>query len=193
MKCLRNFLGLNLKGPYLSLEKEKYNNFCLVFTYSIKRVCRIRKFHVAVVQRLKRIVQKSVMNVQSCCLLIKTCYFLPFSVSSSSSLVLFSSRNSAAMVTWRHTSPLFPNSYEQSINLRRNTMQVVYYSCIFASKNVLLTECVCFFFWCRACLTPHVGQRSRIMKICVCTSKFIYRCALIRSHNVIVEFLSLIF
>ena len=28
--------GLNLKGPYLSLEKEK-ENFCVVFTYSIKR------------------------------------------------------------------------------------------------------------------------------------------------------------
>ena len=31
------------------------------------------------------------------------------------------------------------------------------------------------------------------MKIYVCTSKFIYRCALVRSHDVIVQFLSLIF
>ena len=28
--------GLDLKGPYLSLEKEK-EHFCVVFTYSIKR------------------------------------------------------------------------------------------------------------------------------------------------------------
>ena len=42
--------GLNPKGPYLSLEKEK-ETFCVVFTYSAKRACEIRKFHVAVVQR----------------------------------------------------------------------------------------------------------------------------------------------
>ena len=44
--CWWNFLGLNPKRPYLSVEEEK-DNFCLVFTYSIKRVCEIRKFHVA--------------------------------------------------------------------------------------------------------------------------------------------------
>ena len=43
------FSGFNLKGPYLSLEKEK-DTFCVVFTYSVKWVCEIRKFHVAVVQ-----------------------------------------------------------------------------------------------------------------------------------------------
>ena len=43
-KCWRNFLGLNLKGPYLSLEKEK-DNFCVVFTYSLKQACEIRTFH----------------------------------------------------------------------------------------------------------------------------------------------------
>ena len=42
-------LGLYLKGPYLSLEKEK-ENFCVVFTYSIKRAREIRYFHVVVVQ-----------------------------------------------------------------------------------------------------------------------------------------------
>ena len=41
-----NRTGLNPKGPYLSVEDEK-DNFCVVFTYSIKRVCEIRKFHVA--------------------------------------------------------------------------------------------------------------------------------------------------
>ena len=54
---LANFLGLNPKGSYLSLEKEK-DNFCVVFTYSIKRACEVRKFHVAVMQRRKRHVQK---------------------------------------------------------------------------------------------------------------------------------------
>ena len=42
-------LGLYPKGPYLSLEKEK-ENFCVVFTYSIKRAGEIRYFHVVVVQ-----------------------------------------------------------------------------------------------------------------------------------------------
>ena len=44
------FSGLNPKGPYVSLEKEK-ENFCVVLTYSIKRAHEIRKFHVAVVQQ----------------------------------------------------------------------------------------------------------------------------------------------
>ena len=46
-QMLANFSGLNPKGPYLSLEKEKENS-CAVFTYSIKRAREIRKFHVAV-------------------------------------------------------------------------------------------------------------------------------------------------
>ena len=66
VKCWRNSLGLNPKGPYLSLEKEK-ETFCAVFTNSIERVREIRKFHVAIVQRALTNVQKSVMHVQSCC------------------------------------------------------------------------------------------------------------------------------
>ena len=69
-KCCRNFLGLNPKGPYLSLEEEK-DNFCVVFTYSIKQACEIRKFHVARVQRREKNVQNSVMHVQICCFVNK--------------------------------------------------------------------------------------------------------------------------
>ena len=39
VKCWRNFLGLNPKGPYLSLEKEKEKEketFIVVFTFSVK-------------------------------------------------------------------------------------------------------------------------------------------------------------
>ena len=50
VKCWRNFLGLNSKGPYLSLEKEQ-ENLCVVFTYFIKRGRETSKFHIAVVQR----------------------------------------------------------------------------------------------------------------------------------------------
>ena len=39
---------------------------CVVLTYPIKRARQIRKFHVAVVQRQLRNIQKSVMHVQSC-------------------------------------------------------------------------------------------------------------------------------
>ena len=64
---LAKISGLNPKGPYLSLEKEKEKEiFCVVLTYSIKRAREIRKFHVAVVQQRLRNVQKSVMHVQSC-------------------------------------------------------------------------------------------------------------------------------
>ena len=55
---------LNPKGPYLSLEKE--TEIFVLFAYSIKRAREIRKFHVAVVQRRLRNVQKSMMHVQSC-------------------------------------------------------------------------------------------------------------------------------
>ena len=83
---LGKFSGLNLKGPYLSLEKEK-EIFCVVFTYegptenrlgelgslykyhyyyyyyyyyySVKWAREIRKFHVAVVQqRLRNVYTK---------------------------------------------------------------------------------------------------------------------------------------
>jgi len=63
-QCWGNFLGLNPKGPYLSSEKE---NVCAVFTCSIKQAREIRKFHVSVVHRRLRNVQKSVMHVQSYC------------------------------------------------------------------------------------------------------------------------------
>ena len=60
---LAKFSGLNTKGPYVSLEKEK-ENFCVVLTYSKKRAREIRKFHVAVTQQRLRNVQTSVMHVQ---------------------------------------------------------------------------------------------------------------------------------
>ena len=52
---LTKFSGLNPKGPYLSLEKEK-ETFCVVLTNSSgrKRAHEIRKFHVAVVQQRLR-------------------------------------------------------------------------------------------------------------------------------------------
>ena len=67
-KSWRNFLWDRIYH-YLSLEKES-DNFCVVFTYFIKRAREIRKFHVVAVQRRQRNVQNSVMHVQSCCLLI---------------------------------------------------------------------------------------------------------------------------
>ena len=54
---LAKFSGFNRKGPYPTLEKEK-ETICVVFTYSVKRARKIRKFHVAVVQRQLRNVQK---------------------------------------------------------------------------------------------------------------------------------------
>ena len=53
---LAKFSGLNPKGPYLSLEKEK-EFFGFVLSYSIKRASKIRTFHV--VQQPLRNVQKS--------------------------------------------------------------------------------------------------------------------------------------
>ena len=56
---LAKFSGLNPKGSYLSLEKEKENFFSVVFTYSVKRAREIKKFHVAVVQRWLKMCKKA--------------------------------------------------------------------------------------------------------------------------------------
>ena len=74
VKCWQMFLELNSKGlRYQSSGKEK-ESCCLVFPSSTKR--EIRQFHVVVVQRRQRNVQKSVMHVQSCCFANQTyCFF----------------------------------------------------------------------------------------------------------------------
>ena len=59
------FLELNSNlGLYQSSGKGK-ESCCLLFPSSTKR--EIRHFHVVVVQRRLRNVQKSVMHVQNCC------------------------------------------------------------------------------------------------------------------------------
>ena len=62
---LAKFSGLNRKGQYRNFIQKK-KKICVVFTYSIKRVREILKFHVAVVRRRLRNVQKGVMHVRSC-------------------------------------------------------------------------------------------------------------------------------
>ena len=54
----------NVIGAAPSLQTEK-ESFCVVFPSSTKR--EIRHYHVVVVQRRLKNVQKSVMHVQSCC------------------------------------------------------------------------------------------------------------------------------
>ena len=63
-QILANFCGLNSKGLYQSFGKEK-ESCCLVFPSSKK--CEIKHFHVVVVQRRQRNIQKSLMHVQGCC------------------------------------------------------------------------------------------------------------------------------
>ena len=63
VKCLQIFLELNSKDCIKVLGKEKESP-CLVVLSSTKR--EIRLFHVLVMQRQQRNVQKSVMHVQSC-------------------------------------------------------------------------------------------------------------------------------
>ena len=71
--CRRTVLKLDFKGPYLILEREIQFRRCL-FTFSIKR--EIRHFHVVVVQKRERNIQKSVMHVESCCFAYQTyCFY----------------------------------------------------------------------------------------------------------------------
>ena len=54
---------MNSKGLFQSSGNEEEN--CFVFLSSTNR--EIRHFHVLVVQRRQRNIQKSVIHVQSCC------------------------------------------------------------------------------------------------------------------------------
>ena len=68
-----------------------------------------RTFHVAVVQKRLRNVQKSVMHVQSRFFANLNLLFFSFFAGRRrrcKNSLLLSSRNFATMVTWRHTSPL---------------------------------------------------------------------------------------
>jgi len=73
------FLELNSEGLYQSSGKEK-ESCCLVFLSWTKR--ENRHFHVVVVQRRLRNVQKNVMDVQSCCFanLIYSLFAVPVAV-----------------------------------------------------------------------------------------------------------------
>ena len=62
-QILTNFSGVKSKRLQSSGKEEKSR--CFVFTASSKR--EIRHFHVVVLQRRQRNVQKSVMPMQSCC------------------------------------------------------------------------------------------------------------------------------
>ena len=64
VNCRLTLLKLNFKGPNSSSERE-IKFLCRLFTSSIK--CEIRHFHVVVVLKRERNVQKSVMHVQCCC------------------------------------------------------------------------------------------------------------------------------
>ena len=88
------------KGKFLSI---------FVFTYSIKQACEISKFHVTVVPRRLKNVQKSMM--QSCCFanlnLLLFCHSCCWRHCRCLSSLLLSSKNFFSMVTWHHTSPLY--------------------------------------------------------------------------------------
>ena len=94
-------------GPSQQTEKE---SCCLVFPSSTKR--EIRHYHVVVVQRRQKNVQKSVMQVQSCCFVnLNLLLFFPFWLPSASSLPKHPDTNS---ISWlckcqilRETRPLF--------------------------------------------------------------------------------------
>ena len=88
VKSWRNFLGFEYeKTVYLILEKE---SFCAAFTYSIKRAREIRKFHVAVLQRRLRSLQKRrAARTRLLFCLSKPVAFLLFLLLSPSSLLEF--------------------------------------------------------------------------------------------------------
>ena len=95
----------------ISEFRKDRETFCVVFTYSVKQVHEIRKFHLPVVQRWLKNVQKSVMHVQSCCFaninLLLFCRSLCRPRCCCLSSLLLWSKNFASMVTWHLTSPVY--------------------------------------------------------------------------------------
>ena len=102
MSNVGEIFWIEAEWPYLSLEKE---NFCVVFTYSVKRA---REMSQSCNNGFKN-VQKSVMHVQSCSFtninLSLFCRSRCRRHHCRLSSLLLSSKNWATMVTWRHTSP----------------------------------------------------------------------------------------
>ena len=89
VKCWRNYLGLNSKGPHLSLGKKKKKTlFFVLFTQCIKRAREVRKFHVSVLQgRLRNAQKKRDARAKLLFCHSKPIVFLPFSLLSPSSLL----------------------------------------------------------------------------------------------------------
>ena len=118
-RCYSISFNLSHVGEIFRIESERTvsefrkdkETFCFVFTYSVKRAHEISKFHVAVVQRWLKNVQKSVMHVQSCCfaninLLLFCRSRCLYRLCCLSTLLLWSEKF-YTMVTWRHASPLY--------------------------------------------------------------------------------------
>ena len=78
------FFRVESKGLHQSSGKKKKEG-CIFVPFLDKR--EIRQFHLVVVQRRQRNVQKSVMRVESCCFsCLNLLLFLPFSLPSPLSL-----------------------------------------------------------------------------------------------------------
>ena len=63
---LTAFSGVESEMTVYKFRKIKIN-FGTRFTYSLKRVREVRKFHVSIVQQWLINLQKSMIHVQSCC------------------------------------------------------------------------------------------------------------------------------
>ena len=96
-QMLVKFSHVESERTVFSLEKEK-DNFCVVFTYSIKRACEIWIFYVAGVQRRQRNEQNSMMHVQICCFVNKN--LLLFYRSPSVAVVSFCCHTEIVLPWW---------------------------------------------------------------------------------------------
>ena len=87
-------------------RKRKRKILCCV--HQLHKAAReIRKFHVAIVQRRLRNVQKSVMHVEISCFANINLFFLPFYCRAKASYCCDPEILLPCMVTWRHTFPLY--------------------------------------------------------------------------------------
>ena len=108
-QMLVKFSHVESERTVFSLEKEK-DNFCVVFTDSIKRACEIWNFHVPGVQRRQRNDQISMMDVQICSFVNKN--LLLFYRSPSVTVVGFCCHTEIVLPWWRDVT-LLPSIVHQ--------------------------------------------------------------------------------
>ena len=144
-QMLVKFSGVEFERTASKFKKKEKENFCVLFTYSTKRAGEIRTFHVAVVQRRLRNVQKSVMHVQRFFFAnfnpLFFCHSRPSSLLNPLKVMLHETirnDNFYLNATWQHCCDIFSKRYNiRTIYTRKNKTRLTFKARTFRIRRVL--------------------------------------------------------